>query len=333
MNELLAMIISLLVYPGLLFALVAAVIFGWLRGAARATAQGLSSAMPTLSFREIARRRQQGSTAPEGVFAPVMLALPVVAVLCPLLVLVFLPLPANRGADNGSYTADVVALAALLLGVPLVRIILGWVTPSPYTHLAATRSARQLAGYLVPFALALAVAAGIGSSLHIFDIANQASNSASNQTLFGLTSPRLFGLTRIMAGLAYLTCLPMLTRLTPIRAGQGGLELVGNELTELSGRELLVMRIGEWIQLVAALGFGIAVFVLPFFHTNGQRVIAALVSAVVVAIGLGLWEGAGTYLRAAHDELEAPLAVWFGTPTFLAIISLLVLVLAQRYSA
>lgn len=331
MNPLLAMIISLLVYPGLIFALVAAVIFGWLRGVARATAQGVASIMPTLSLREAARRHRQGSTVPEGVFGPVMVALPILAVLCPLLVLVFLPLPGNRGMDNGTYTSDVVALAALLLGVPLVRIILGWVTPSPYTRLAATRSARQLAGYLVPFALALAVATGIGFSLHIFAIANQASPTSTSQGL--LTAPRLFGLTRILAGLAYLTCLPMLTRLTSIREGQGGLELVGNELTELSGRELLVMRIGEWVQLVAALGFGIVIFVLPFFHTDGQRIIAALVSAVVVAIGLGFWEGAGIYLRVVREELEAPLSVWFGTPTFLAIISLLVLVLAQRYSA
>jgi NADH:ubiquinone oxidoreductase subunit H len=333
MNALLAMIISLFVYPGLLFALVAAVIFGWLRGAARAAIQRAAVAMPMLSLREVARRRRQGSTAPEGVFAPATLVLPVLALLCPLLVLVFLPLPANQGADNGSYTADVVALAALLLGVPLMRIMLGWVTPSPYTRLAATRSARQLAGYLVPFALAIAVAAGIGSSLHIFTIANQATSASANQLIFGLTAPRLFGLTRIIAGLAYLTCLPMLTRLTSIRQGQGGMELVGNELTELSGRELLVMRVGEWVQLVAALGFGIAIFVLPFFTTDGARAIAALVIAVVVAVGLGMWEGVSATLRAVRDELEAPLAVWFGTPTFLAIISLLLLVLAQRTSA
>ncbi len=332
MNELLAMIISLLVYPGLIFALVAALVFGWLRGVARATAQGWSLGMPQLAPRELLRRLRQGSTVSEGVFAPLLQALPVLAVVCPLLVLVFLPLPANRGADNGAYTADVAALAALLLGVPLVRIVLGWATPSPYTRMAATRSARQLMGYLVPFALAVAVAAAVGASLHIFAIATHQPVAVTTQSLFGLNAIRLFGLTRIVAGLAYLSCLPALAKLTPIREGQGGLDLVGSELTEISGRELLVMRIGEWVQLVAALGLGIVLFVLPFFTTDGARAIAALVSAVVAAILLGVWEGAGTYLRAARDELDAPLSVWFGTPTFLAIISLLLLVLAQRYS-
>jgi NADH:ubiquinone oxidoreductase subunit H len=332
MNELLAMIISLLVYPGLIFALVAALIFGWLRGVARATAQGWSIGMPIFAPREVLRRLRQGSTVPEGVFAPLMQVLPVLANICPLLVLVFLPLPANRGADNGTYTADVVALAALLLGVPVIRIVLGWATPSPYTRLAATRSVRQLMGYLVPFALAVAVAAAVGNSLKVYTIATHQSASFTTQSVLGFNAARLYGLTRIIAGLAYLACLPTLAKLTPIREGQGGLDLVGNELTEMSGRELLVMRIGEWIQLVAALGLGIVLFVLPFFSTDGARAIAALVAAVVAAVLLGVWEGAGTYLRPARDELEAPLTIWFGTPTFLGIISLLILVLAQRYS-
>ncbi len=333
MNALLAMIISLLVYPGLLFALVAALIFGWLRSMARATSQGWSVALPQFSLREVSRRLRQGSTVPEGVFAPLIQALPVLAVISPLLVLVFIPLPANRGADNANYTADVAALGALLLGVPIVRIVLGWATPSPYTRMAATRSARQLMGYIVPLALAIAVGATASASLNVFGTAAHQIPVPSSQTLFGLTASQIAGGARIVAGLAYLACLPALTRLTPIRAGQGGLDLVGSELTELSGRELLLMRIGEWMQLVAALGLGIALFVLPFFATDGARAIAAIVTAVVVALLLGVWEGLGTYLRPSRDDLEAPLSIWFGTPTFLGIIALLILVLSQRYTS
>jgi NADH:ubiquinone oxidoreductase subunit H len=336
MNALLALIISLLVYPGILFAAVAALIFGWVRSFARASTQGWSGLQPSLSLREVLRRMRQGSTVTQGVFAPLVQVLPVLAVLCPVLVLVFIPLPANRGATNGDYTADVVALVALLLGVPLLRIVLGWATPSPYTRLAATRSARQLLGLLVPLGLAVAVAAEASGALNVLDIALhphlvQAIPGVKSPNLFGLDANKLFGLARIAAGVAYLTCLPQIARLTPIREGQGSLDLVGNELTELSGRELLTMRIAEWVQLIAALGLGIALFVLPFFTGDRNRTIAAVVAALVTAIGLGMWEGMGTYLRPREDN-DAPLSIWFGTQTFLGIIAILLIVMALRYT-
>ncbi len=354
MNALLALVISVLVYPGIIFAVVAALIFGGARSFARASAQGWSGLQPALSLREVLRRMRQGSTVTQGAFAPLVQVLPVLAVLCPLLVLVFMPLPANRGATNGDYTADVVALVALLLGAPLLRIVLGWATPSPYTRLAATRSARQLLGLLVPLGLAVAVAAAASGALNVFNIALHPHLISfipgfPPANLFGLDANKLFGLARIVAGLAYLTCLPQLARLTAIREGQGSLDLIGNELTELSGRELLTMRIAEWVQLVAALGFGIALFVLPFFAGDSLPVVAwlvkqfhfltadsiraimALLAALLTAIGLGAWEGMATYMRPREDT-EAPISTWFGTQTFLGIIAILLIVMAQRYS-
>ncbi|MBA3826101.1 MAG: hypothetical protein H0X24_19650, partial [Ktedonobacterales bacterium] len=195
--------------------------------------------------------------------------------------------------------------------------------------------ARQLLGLLVPLGLAVAVAAAASGALNVFAIALHphlisAIPGVKPANLFGLDANKLFGLARIVAGLAYLTCLPQIARLTAIREGQGSLDLVGNELTELSGRELLTMRIAEWVQLVAALGLGIALFVLPFFTGDRNRAIAAVIAAVLVAVGLGAWEGLSTYLRPREDT-EAPIATWFGTQTFLGIIAILLIVMAQRY--
>jgi NADH:ubiquinone oxidoreductase subunit H len=332
MNELLAMIVALLVFPGLLFALVAALIFGWIRSYAHASAQGWTGTLPRLSLREVTRRLRQGSTVSEGAFAPLIQALPILAAICPLLVLVFLPIPANRAADNNTFTADVVAVAALLLGLPLLRTLLGWATPSPYTQMAATRSARQLLGHVIPYALAVAVGVAIATSLQLYFVAHHQFTFTSTTKLLGLNGTQLMGVARMLAGLAYFACLPILARITPIREGQGGMDLVGNELTELSGRELLVMRIAEWMQLIAALGFGIVLFVLPFFSGDGARAIATVVAALVGSIALGVWDGSGAYLRAAREDLVAPLSIWFGTQTFLGIIALLVLVLAERYT-
>lgn len=241
-----------------------------------------------------------------------------------------LPLPANRGADAIGFSADVVALVALVLGVPVARILLGWATPSPYTRLAAIRSARELLGYALLLALSVAVTVAIGGSLQVLAVVQHQPIVTSTQTFFGISAVRLYGLARIAAGLTYLSCLPALARLTAIREGQGSLELAGNELTELSGRELLVMRIAEWVQLVAALALGITLFVLPFFSTVGARAIAAGITAIVVTIGLGAWEGS-SFMR-QRDELDPPLSIWFSTQSFLAIAGLLLLVLAQRYT-
>lgn len=326
MNPILAIAISLLVFPGLLFGLVAAGIFGYLRGMARSGASGWSGTMPGLSLGGIARRLRQGSTLPAGLYPPVMQALPVVAAICPLLVLVFLPLPANRGLDNMNYTADVVALSALLLGMPLARIVLGWATPSPYTRIAAMRSARDLLGHLLPLALAIATGAALSDALTVFGIAMNGINPALTPN-----AAHLIGAARIVAGLAYLACLPALTRSTSIGEGHGSLELVGGELTELSGRELFVMRLGEMLQLVAALGFGIVLFVLPFFTTDNARGLAAIITAIVVALGLGGWEGYRAQMQ-SQDDMAPPVSIWFGMQTFLGVGAILLLVLSQRFS-
>ncbi len=323
MNIVVAIIISGLVYPGLIFALVAAVIFGWIRATSRTVAQGAANTAPRLSFRAISRRWQQTSTTPEGVAPFIVQALPVLAVVCPVLVLMFLPLPANRGLGTGSYTADIVALGALLLGMPIVRIVLGWAIPSPYTQLAAMRSARQIMGYVLPLALALAVAAALGLATRI-DVA-----SVHEVVVHG-KGESFANIARVIAGLTYAACLPALARITPLRNGRDAIELAGSELTELSGRELLLMSIAEWVQFVAAIGLGIALFVLPFFQGDGPRAIAALVSGVVIAAVLGVWEGAITPRIRPREDLMPPVAVWFNTPTFLGIVAVLVVVFAQR---
>lgn len=321
MNEVLAIIIALLVYPGVIFALLAAGIFGWVRGAARALAVGWEGSAPLIAPREFGRRLRQGSNVPEGVYAPALQVLPIFAAVAPLLVLVLLPLPGNVAVGKG-YSLDIAAAGALLLGMPLARTALGWIIPSPYTRIAAMRSLRRLLGYLVPMSLALAVVAILSGSLQVSIIASGAMPFTIHQPVYATAA-------RIVAGLAYAISLPALVRLTPLREGQGSLDLVGSELTELSGRELLVMRVAEWLQLVAALALGIALFVLPFFHTDLARGLIGLGIALVVTALLGLWEGIGTRML-WRDEIAPPYTVWISTPSLVGIFAVLLLIFAQR---
>lgn len=320
MNEVLALIIALLVYPGLLFGLVAAAALGWLRGTARSLALGWPVARPLFAWNAVNRRLRQASSRPEGVTAVALQALPVIAAVCPLLVLVFLPLPGNRGANQPDYTLDIAAAGGLVLGMPIARVVLGWAIPSPYTRIAAMRTARAVMGAAVPLALALATGAVLGGALRL-SVAATATTALNTQGFAVLA--------RLAAGAAYLTCLPLITRLTPTRQGAGALDAVAGELTELSGRELLVMRVAEWLQLVAALGLGIALFVLPFFHTDAARLIAALVAAIVGAVGLGVWEGVLPRIG-VREDLPPPLATWTGAPILFGVFAVLFLILAQR---
>jgi formate hydrogenlyase subunit 4 len=321
MNELLALVIALLVYPGVIFGLVAAGIFGWMRGASRAMVHGWEGATPLIAPREFSRRLRQASTMPDGVALPIPQLLPVAALVAPLLVLVLLPFPGNR-AVQGNYTLDIVAAGSFLLGMPVARIMLGWVIPSPYTRLAALRSARQLLGYLIPLGLALAVAALVGGTTNLTVLAGTTLPTTDHQSVYAYAA-------RIVAGLAYAVCIPVLARLTPLRTGQGAMDLVGSELTELSGRELLIMRLAEWVQLIAVLGLGIVLFIFPFFKSDLARGLAALGTALIVAVLLGLWEGVGRHLL-GRDEMPAPFSVWLGTPTLVGVFAVLLLIFAQR---
>ncbi|MGL1176186.1 hypothetical protein ACSTK7_23840, partial [Vibrio parahaemolyticus] len=81
--------------------------------------------------------------------------------------------------------------------------------PSPYTRLAASRSLRELIGYILPFALAITVALVALNAL------------TGSQVAAGIFSPNLNArfarATLVFAGIAYLLCVPALARVTGIR--------------------------------------------------------------------------------------------------------------------
>jgi len=322
MSDFFALLLTLLIFPGILFAVVATLLLSWVRSNGRAYTLGWSSAGQSINLRQLSRRFRQSSTVTDGVHRPVIQILPVIAVMCPLLALILLPFPGNRGTGNPAYTTDVVAVVALLLGMPIVRIILGWVTPSPYTQLAANRSARQLLAYSVPLTLAIASVVALSNAFPLTSIVTHGVPFRFND--------RISLVTNIIAGFTYLFCIPMLTHQTSIHEGQGSIELVGSELTELSGKELLVMRLAESIQFVAVIGVGLVLFVLPYLHTDGARILMTIVASIFLALAIGLWEGMAPRLR-IFGELQPPISIWLGTPTFLGILSILGVVLAQRF--
>jgi formate hydrogenlyase subunit 4 len=314
--------LAILVYPGLLVALIAAWILSAVRGAAHGALQGSPNPGPLRLLGELRAEWQQDAVVPEGI-APALLTLGTwMAVLAPLLALILLPVPGNPVLAPLGLTGDLVAEGALLLGLPLARLLLGWAIPSPYTRLAADRDARLLVGAVVPLALALAASAEQVSVLG-FTIAPT-----------GAWPPTFALVARILAAAAFACTLPVLARVTALREGGSDGELVAGELTELSGRDLLAFRVGEGLQLVAAAAVFVAAFLLPILTVVkgaiGQGVVW-LVGVLLTAVGIGLWEGWRASLgRRAREVERPPLTWWLGLPALLALAALVAAAWASR---
>jgi formate hydrogenlyase subunit 4 len=322
MNVVLAVVVAVLIYPGVLAAVVATWALGWMRDAARAATRG--TGRPGLLSGPLDLRTTFGreALAPEGA-APWLLAFaPVLATAAPVAALVLLPVPGNPLVGVLGLTGDLIAEGTLLLGMPLMRLLVGWSIPSPYGRLAADRGARLLAGSALPMALALVAIAQLVGTLRL---------SVADAPQPGGLQPVVV-LARVLAAGAFACCLPVLARYTALREGSGELDVVAGELTELSGRDLGLFRLAEGIQLVAACGFFVAAFVLPALAgllTARFAPLAWIVGLVLTALGVGAWEGARAgRVSAAGDQ--PPLSWWFGLPLLLALFALVLAAWAVR---
>ncbi len=328
-------LVAVLIYPGVLVALLAAWALSWVRGALRGAVNGDQA--PT-AFGEARAWRSLfagASGIPEGVH-PVAVALgTTLALVFPLLALILLPVPGNPLATALGLTGDLAAEGALLLGLPLARLFVGWAIPSPYPRLAADRGARLLAGAILPIALALTAGA-------------QVLGARTLATLPVSALPGFILLTLALCVVAFACALPVLARITPLHAGEPDMETLGGELSELSGRDLAFFRVGEALQLVACAALLVVAFVLPLVagwlpglsHAIGglikntavadalARGLVLLVGVALVAAGVGAWDGLHNRLPASEDR--PPLSWWFGLPILLGMAALVAAAWATR---
>jgi len=328
-------IVAVVSYPGVIAAFLAAWAFSWVRGATRSA---LSGGQPPTPLGEVNTWRglfARESVIPEGAH-PIAIALgTTLALVFPLLALILLPVPGNPLVTTLGLTGDLAAEGALLLGLPLARVFVGWVIPSPYTRLAADRSARLLAGAIPPFVLALTAAAQVLGQLALTPLPTGA-------------PPTFVLLTLALCVAAFACALPALAHVTPLREDEPGLDTPGGELSELSGRDLAFFRVGEALQLVACAALLVTAFVLPLLvgwlsslaHMfsrvikNGAvdadlaRGLVLLIGVALVAAGLGVWDA--VYTRHGASAERPPLSWWFGLPILLGMAALVAAAWATR---
>jgi formate hydrogenlyase subunit 4 len=319
MNAVVGVLLAILVYPGLLVALLAAWALTWVRTSVFAAAQGRPVSDPLAFPGAVRTSFDKEAIAPEGVWTPAITIAALLAVVSPLLALIFLPLPGNPLVSAIGLQGDIIATGAFLLALPLARLFVGWVSPSPYTRLAADRSARLLAGAALPAALALTATAQTFVTLRLDAITTAAS-----------VSPIIF-LTRALAAAAFACALPVLARAMTLPHVEQEEPLPSSELGEVSGRSLAAFRVGEALQLVAVAAVFAAAFIVPLASSvtnTGVRYLIWALAVIAVAVGVALWDA----LR--HQAIERaerpPVTWWLGVPVLLALAALVAAAWAGR---
>lgn len=325
MNGILSFVLAVLVYPGAFVALLAAWALTWGRESVRAAVSREVVPSPLREVNEIRSDLARDIVQPEGLYPWLMITASYAALLMPLLALILLPIPGNPLVQAIGLQGDVIACAALLLGVPALRLLVAWATPSPYTRLAADRGVRLLAGVVLTMALAITAGAEQGAVLTLTPTPTKAAQ------------PFWWVVTHILAALAFVFVLPPLTRaVASLREGRQSqyqdLDLVSGELTELNGRDLACFRIAEALQFVAVAAYFATVFILPLFPSAFGRGhdLLWLAGLVVTALGIGAWEGFAANRPPSGDR--PPLNWWLGLPVLIALFSLVTAAIAMRGS-
>ncbi len=314
MNGVLSFALAVLVYPGLLVAVAAGVALLFVRAAASGALGGERDNV----LSELRDSWQGETIAPDGVSEFALTLSSVVAVLAPALALVLLPVPGNPLVTAIGLKGDLVAEGALLLGLPLARLFVGWLTPTPLTRVAADRGVRLLVGAVLSLTLSLTA---IAQQFNALTIANAPVKSPNGVLIAA----------RVLAALAFVCVLPVLTRATAIREPRDAEDAVPDELLEVTGRDRFCFRLGEAIQLAATAGLFIAAFVVPFVATTLSPAGVAIlwvVGLLLTAAGIGAWDALRGRIPVGEDH--PPLTWWLGWPLLIALAALVVTAWATR---
>jgi formate hydrogenlyase subunit 4 len=284
MNLVVGYALSLLLYPGGLFALIAGWLLFWLREALAAQRRG--EPMPRLlqPVQDIFKLFNKSASFPAHSEAPAR-AVPRLLALAPLVALVLLPVPGNSAFSTAVTTGDLLAVTLLLLLPALMPFVLGHLIHSPLAQIAAERATRRafllIGGVLLS---TLAVAAQRGSLDLSVLVAQQSHPTAASVTL------------AVLAGLLFYACLPALLARQPWGWFQRDLQVIAGLFTDLAGADLALLQLGALGQQVAVISLPAVLYILPFVPGGEATHLAVYLATLVVGAALtGLARGSRRY--------------------------------------
>jgi NADH-quinone oxidoreductase subunit H len=263
MNLLLS-VLSLLVFPGLLYALP----MGWLmlgfERKLRARFQGRIGPPLSQPFYDVIKLMAKSPVARARSETTLLTALPLLAIASMAGALALLPV----FAGESGFVGDLILLVALLEMPALCLILVGFTSRSIYGEVGATREAIVAIASNVPFLAALVAMATAAGSLHLSRIV--------------FATPLMV---RLPALLAILFCLPAKLRINPFSLANAEQELLAGPLTELEGPRLALWDLAHGLEWVAFTGFAVTLSV-PLRSPKNlvNAVVFALLSLVLVTL-------------------------------------------------
>jgi len=275
--------IQMLVFPGLVYALLASFFMLWLQRKINARLQGRIGPpfyQPFFDFVKLLGKEPIKRPALQGF---VMAALPIAAVAATLGAVALLPvLPSGAG-----FPGDLVLLVALIEVGPLLAVLGGFASRSMWGELGAAREAVMTAAYNLPFLTAL-IALSWTSDLSISRLATTAPWSV-----------------RLLALAAILLCLPAKLHLNPFSISSAEQEIYAGVNTEYDGPRLALWELSHGLEWVALTGL-FAVLSVPLAGVaDVWRVLAFLAISLFVVVVLSVAAASTARLKLAQT------ARWF----------------------
>lgn len=287
-----------LVFPGVLFAVAAALGAEWLDRKLVARAQSRMGPPLSQTLADFVKLLAKEDVAPRGVPASAHVALPLLALAAG--VTAFALAPVGLAALPFAFPGDLV-LALFLLTVPsLLLFLAGWTTGNPFARVGAERVLAQTFSYEVPFFLACLGPALAAGSWAFADV--EAAQATS--WWFALTQPIGF--------LLALLALQAKLERSPFDAPHADTEIAGGPMIDMSGASLAFWRLAADVGLVAG-----ALVVADLFLGGGALpglarpppalavlVVGAKTAAIVAALSLA----SAAFSRLRMDQLSG--AAW-----------------------
>lgn len=250
---LLRSLFSLLVFPGLLFALPVGFFMMGAERKLRARMQRRRGPPVWQTFFDFVKLLGKAPVSRMSWDRVLLTALPILAVGSMVGALALLPI----SAVGGGFTGDLALLVGLLEMPPLCMVLAGYATRSIYGEVGATREAMIGIVSNVPFLTAFIAMATAAGSLEL--------NQIVVATPWSVRVPAL---------VAIVMCMPIKLRMNPFSITNAEQELLAGPLTEYDGRGLALWELAHGLEWVALAGT-VATLIAPW--RIGFDVVDALV--------------------------------------------------------